>query len=800
MLGGGKTDVEMETSPGYFRPEDITIGEQFRRYGTNLKCNYSRLLYDGPSTHSVTHDIKQEADSMDSDHSDATHGKMQASVKLRLVIDGFSDSDLIADPELQTGTELLKACKMEDEYPDSQEAVFGLFASPLDCAIQGAEDPPEDLLVVQGLRMDTCHLLTKCASCIKTLHDLDDAPTRQHAHQLPDAQSAWWVMAKSWLDVQVGLEASGLRPGSSISGLSRELVNEAVIRGCKEQHRQIQVFLRNNSIWLWIAPFEVDENVRSPHDDPQLIRLGANLVPLLRYLLSEVMKGSFREMLMSAGDLILHIVHAKYKLFLSGMEYVQFRPLDDSKGNESSWLASVKDHVFWTETSVYLELHATAMPCLSSGECMSPDATVCTALMSALYSVSEKAVLHRQLMKIAEYDGKIEAGVYATQCNNLKHILPICYVHGLMPIPYVTLRSEISWHSVSEDIRSQSNERHQVLEDELMQQMVQLLLEEAGIGSLMWHGKGPAVPPKMKGVKDKDKSKQEPPKKGAKEKGNKKGEGPSKEKGEEKENEKDSEEEKEYLSLDDLEDLDLPYKQIDWTGETDQNPPNQHPHRPRLIKDQRDKSNIIPEIITSPVRDQGNKTSAVEAVMNLHRAEDDDTQWMTSSQELMDWVQYDLDKVKNSGLRRMYNVWNHVFKKKVSKEENYKYVGEPALEKERFALGVTIPERVVLRILGFEVIEPVDDERLLLRQLATMLVVASLEATPSFLDWKRVNAEDRKARRNKKVELHSILVVGYGKIANGLNYFLIRNSYGKGWGFKIRGANRRWGAKGSGGY
>ncbi|CAL1376325.1 unnamed protein product [Linum trigynum] len=79
--------------------------------------------------------------------------------------------------------------------------------------------------------------------------------------------------------------------------------------------------------------------------------------------------------------------------------------------------------------------------------------------------------------------------------------------------------------------------------------------------------------------------------------------------------------------------------------------------------------------------------------MNLHRAEDDDTQWMGSSQELMDWVQS--DKVKNSGLRRMYNVWNHVFKKKDSKKENYKYVGEPALEKERFALGVIIPERVV---------------------------------------------------------------------------------------------------------
>lgn len=39
-----------------------------------------------------------------------------------------------------------------------------------------------------------------------------------------------------------------------------------------------------------------------------------------------------------------------------------------------------------------------AILCLPSGECMCPDATICAALMSALYStVSEEEVLHRQL-------------------------------------------------------------------------------------------------------------------------------------------------------------------------------------------------------------------------------------------------------------------------------------------------------------------------------------------------------------------------------------------------------------------
>lgn len=48
--------------------------------------------------------------------------------------------------------------------------------------------------------------------------------------------------------------------------------------------------------------------------------------------------------------------------------------------------------------SVFLELHATAMLCLPSGECMPPDATSCTTLTSALYSsVSEEVLLKRHL-------------------------------------------------------------------------------------------------------------------------------------------------------------------------------------------------------------------------------------------------------------------------------------------------------------------------------------------------------------------------------------------------------------------
>ena len=44
-----------------------------------------------------------------------------------------------------------------------------------------------------------------------------------------------------------------------------------------------------------------------PHGDPQMIRFGAHLVLVLRYLLAEEMKDIFREKIMNIGDLILHM-------------------------------------------------------------------------------------------------------------------------------------------------------------------------------------------------------------------------------------------------------------------------------------------------------------------------------------------------------------------------------------------------------------------------------------------------------------------------------------------------------------
>nr|KYP41292.1 Retrovirus-related Pol polyprotein from transposon TNT 1-94 [Cajanus cajan] len=239
--------------------------------------------------------------------------------------------------------------------------------------------------------------------------------------------SACWAMAKSWLDVQVDLEITRLQAGGvdqlrtfgdvidgspghadgffepsngpenwpiqvlnqqprQLSSLlqklhSGEMIHEIVTRQCKEQQRQIQMTLMLGDvprvldlIWSWIAPTEDNQNVFRPCGDPQMIRFGAHLVLVLRYLLAEEMKDAFKDKILSVGDNILHLyalflfskeheelvgiyasqlaphrcidlfvhmmelrlhssVHVKYKIFLSAMEYLPFSSMDDSKGN-----------------------------------------------------------------------------------------------------------------------------------------------------------------------------------------------------------------------------------------------------------------------------------------------------------------------------------------------------------------------------------------------------------------------------------------------------------------------------------
>nr|GME20215.1 nuclear pore complex protein NUP107 [Ipomoea batatas] len=242
-----------------------------------------------------------------------------------------------------------------------------------------------------------------------------------------DWESACWAMAKSWLDVLVDIELTRLQPGGRnqfksfeealdqsleqengasqpimgsdgwplqvvnqqprhITALLQKLhssdtVHEVVAQSCKDQQRQIEMNLMLGDIphlldliWSWISPAEYDETVFRPHGDPQMMRFGAHLVLVIRYLLADQINDVFREKIMTVGDLIIHIyamflftnhheelvgiyasqfaahrcinlflhmmelrlnssVHVRYKIFLSAIEYLPFTPEDDSKGS-----------------------------------------------------------------------------------------------------------------------------------------------------------------------------------------------------------------------------------------------------------------------------------------------------------------------------------------------------------------------------------------------------------------------------------------------------------------------------------
>ncbi|XP_013610635.1 PREDICTED: nuclear pore complex protein NUP107 isoform X2 [Brassica oleracea var. oleracea] len=323
-----------------------------------------------------------------------------------------------------------------------------------------------------------------------------------------DWESACWAMAKSWLDVQVDLELAQSKPGLTekfrscldespetmqngyqaslgpedwplhvlnqqprdLPALlqklhSGEMVHDAVVRGCKEQHRQIQMTLMSGNIshlldiiWSWIAIqwlcFTPPSTIKDVKDvtSKLLLRslMHSNILfrefaliamwrvpatPVGAHTLLSFLAEPLKHLSENPDTLEDYVSEnlqefqawneyyscdAKYrnwlKFQLENAEVTELSEEENQKAvvaaketldsslslllrKDNPWLTFLEDDVFESEEHIFLELHATAMLCLPSGECLRPDATVCVALMSALYaSVTEEVVLDRQLM------------------------------------------------------------------------------------------------------------------------------------------------------------------------------------------------------------------------------------------------------------------------------------------------------------------------------------------------------------------------------------------------------------------
>ncbi|CAL5379474.1 unnamed protein product [Camellia sinensis] len=251
-------EVDMETSPRYFDPEDLSTRERYRRYGKRhstschdnsvSKFSGTRILYDGqsikrrPSAALLFEDIKQEVESFDSQQLEGTPAKTQFalwrkslagsrgvseadaavdSIRLMPIPDmilqferscrnvsesiryGSNERQRIVDDKLmrqkarllldEAASWSLLTSRRSDADHTTQlglrivQWLEGLVSKVLDLDNEVRGSHVGTYLPSSGVWRHTQRALKKGVSKPKTIYHLDfDAPTREHAEQLPD--------------------------------------------------------------------------------------------------------------------------------------------------------------------------------------------------------------------------------------------------------------------------------------------------------------------------------------------------------------------------------------------------------------------------------------------------------------------------------------------------------------------------------------------------------------------------------------------------------------------------------------
>ncbi|XP_050232383.1 nuclear pore complex protein NUP107 [Mercurialis annua] len=435
-------DIEMESSPpSYFDPEDLTSREQFRRYGKRYSTSVSphrddyvpklkdgRLLYEGQSIHSPTNaallleNIKQEADSIDTDQFESTPHSRTAS-KRRSYIDsrGIYEGDFGVDSIRRLGSESLKACKIEDEsVTDSGEMIFGLFASLLDSAIQGLMPIPDLILRFEK----SCRNVSES---IRYGHNIrhgavEDKLMRQKAQLLLDEAATWSLL---WY----------------IYGKESEEIPDELIMSPSTSHLEAcQSVVKDLTAQLCIRVVQWLEGLASKALDLESKVRGSHVGTYLPN--SGIWHHTQRLLKKDASS--TNIVH---HLDFDAPTREHAHQLPDDKKQDESLLEDV-----WTLLRAG-RLDEACDLCRSAGQPWRA-ATLCPfggldlapsmeALMKngksrTLQAVElESGIGHQWRLwkwasycaseKIAEQNGgKYEVAVYAAQCSNLNRMLPIC--------------------------------------------------------------------------------------------------------------------------------------------------------------------------------------------------------------------------------------------------------------------------------------------------------------------------------------------------------------------------------------
>ncbi|CAL5379546.1 unnamed protein product [Camellia sinensis] len=394
-------EVDMETSPSYFDPEDLSTRERYRRYGKRhstsshdnsvSKFSGTRILYDGqsierrPNAALFLEDIKQEVESFDADQLEGTPAKTQSGLWRKSLAGsrGVSEADVAADSIHRPGSYSLKSCKHEDDaLSDGGDTTFTLFASLLDSALQGLMPIPD--LILQFER--------SCRNVSESIRmKIGERYGSNERHRIVDDKLMSVVVADHTTQL-------GLRIVQWLEGLASKVLDlDNEVRGS-----HVGTYLPSSGVW---------------RHTQRALKKGVSKPKTVRHLDFDAPTREHAEQLPDDKKQDESLLEDIWSLLRAGRLE---EACDLCRSAGQPWRA------------------ATLYPFGGLDLCPSVEALVKNGKNRTLQAIElESGIGHQWRLwkwatycvseRIAEQDGgKYETAVYAAQCSNLKRILPIC--------------------------------------------------------------------------------------------------------------------------------------------------------------------------------------------------------------------------------------------------------------------------------------------------------------------------------------------------------------------------------------
>ncbi|KAL4584438.1 hypothetical protein LXL04_009039 [Taraxacum kok-saghyz] len=429
-------NVDMDTSPSYFDPQDLSHRERYRRYGKRFSPSPNQESYQSKFSNAALYleNIKKEVDHSDGDQSEGINARTQSSFKRRSPsIDnrGIAEMGIADDSAGRSRTHSLKACKHEDDAsPDSGDATYPLFASLFDSALQGLMSIPDLILRLEGacrnvsesIKLIIIIFFFYSNSCSERHRIVEDKLMRQKAKMLLDEAASWSLL---WYLYGKGNEE-----------LPEDLIlvpTTSHLEACQfvAADHKAQLCLR---LIQWLEglaskALDLEYKVRGSHVGTHLPTSG-----IWNHTQRFLKKGS-------KNDKIVH------HLDFDAPTRQHAQPLPDDKKQDESLLEDVwillragrlEEACHLCRSAGQSWRAATLRPFGGLDHSPSIEALIRNGKNRSLQAMELESGLNnqRRLWKWASYcasekiaeqeSGKFETAVYAVSCSNVKRILPIC--------------------------------------------------------------------------------------------------------------------------------------------------------------------------------------------------------------------------------------------------------------------------------------------------------------------------------------------------------------------------------------